>query len=158
MKIDLSSAMSDDAKQTFDASEKQFEKASQKAVARASAIRPEKRKWTERLKFWKKRKSVTRRHKRYDCCIVAQMTLTERDVTLDGVVMEMSCGGLLFRVASHYILDRSGQQVSVNLDNLVVPGRIMNTSSLGYGIKVFTEIDEEDVLHLVGKYGLHEAA
>ena len=72
-----------------------------------------------------RKKTFTRRHRRYPCCVIAQMDVIERGYTLEGTVLEMSQGGLMFRVASNYILERSGDKVIVHIDGLELHAQIM---------------------------------
>ena len=106
------------------------------------------------LPFFRKKPSFERRHVRHNCCIVAELTIIDRSITLPGVVLEVSMGGVLFRPASSFILDRRGEAVSVQFENLKRAGTIMNVRPVGYGIRLFQDIEEEALDDLVGNFGI----
>lgn len=95
-----------------------------------------------------------RRHKRHSCCIVAAMHMTERHFEIEGVILELSQGGLLFRQASRYVMDRSHELVSIRFEGLVLTGQIVNVSSQGYGVLFDEELTAERVQMLITTYGL----
>jgi hypothetical protein len=93
-----------------------------------------------------KRSSASQRsHVRHDCMIVATITVIDKHVTIDGLVSELSLGGVKFRPASTYILDRTDEKVSVSMDGFVIDGTIRNTSPAGYGIQLAMKLEEEDL-------------
>lgn len=108
-------------------------------------------------KFGKK-KHFSRRHRRYPCCIIAAMDVIERGYVLDGTVLEMSQGGAMFRVASNYVLDRTGENVIVHIDGLELRGQIMASRPEGYGLRLLDELDLTTVSSLVDEFGLDELA
>lgn len=95
-----------------------------------------------------------RRHKRYGCCIVAAMHMTERHFEVEGVILEISQGGLMFRQASRYIMNRSSELVSIRFEGLVLSGVIVNVSSQGYGVLLDEEMTADRVQMLITTYGL----
>ncbi|MCB1507694.1 MAG: PilZ domain-containing protein [Hyphomicrobiaceae bacterium] len=103
-------------------------------------------------------KVITRRFQRYDCCIVGEMTIVDRAYVLEGTLMEISQGGILFRGASAHILDRSNQRVRIAFEDLELTGKIMATRPQGYGIKLDEDLDLTAVASLVDQYGLDELA
>ena len=80
---------------------------------------------------------------RFDCNIRAELVLPEKALSLDGVLTEISRGGIRFREASSWILDRRGQPVIVRLPWLDLPGTIVNVGSTGYGIRLDRLLREE---------------
>ena len=95
-----------------------------------------------------KRKTFSRAHRRFPCYMEAKLHLVDSRITLEGMIFEISQGGVLFRQASAYILDRQGADVRVDLPGLRVKGSIVNTRPIGYGIKLFDPFEEEDVQQL----------
>lgn len=108
-------------------------------------------------KFGKKKK-FSRRHRRFPCCVIAYMHVIERGYFLDGTVLEMSQGGLMFRVASNYVLDRTGENVIVHIDGLELRGQIMASRPEGYGLRLLDDLDLTTVSSLVDEFGLDELA
>lgn len=108
-------------------------------------------------KFGKK-KRFSRRHRRYPCCIIAALDVIDRGYVLDGAVLEMSQGGLMFRVASNYVLDRTGANVIVHIDGLELRGQIMASRPEGYGLRLLDDLDLTAVSSLVDEFGLDELA
>lgn len=105
-----------------------------------------------------RKKSFARRHRRYPCCVIASMTIVERGYPLDGTVLEMSQGGLMFRVASNYVVDRTGENVLVHIDGLELRGQIMASRPEGYGLRLLENLDLTAVASLVEEFGYDELA
>lgn len=97
--------------------------------------------------------NFSRRHVRHDCVAVGTMTLIEIGADIPGVVVELSRGGCSFRPASIYILERSGELVTVRTEYFTAEGRIRTTRPEAYGIQFFHEIDEDEVNRLVADCG-----
>jgi hypothetical protein len=86
-------------------------------------------------RFTRSRDSIRqRRHTRHEVSLRAELQLTDRALTLDGMILEISRGGLLYREATHHILDRRGASVTVRIPGRDISGTILNVSSAGYGI------------------------
>ncbi len=80
---------------------------------------------------------------RFDCDIRAELVLPDKALSLDGIVTEISRGGVKYREASSWILDRRGQSVVVRLPWVDLRGTIVNVSSTGYGIRFDRLLAEE---------------
>jgi hypothetical protein len=98
-----------------------------------------------------RKRGPQRRHARHSCMIVAAMTITDKGVTLDGLVNEISLGGVKFRPATTYLLDRAGDEVTISMDGVVIAGTIRATTSVGYGVQLAVELEEDD-LRALSKY------
>ena len=103
-----------------------------------------------------RKKSFARRHRRYPCCIIAAMEIIERGYTLDGTVLEMSQGGLMFRVASNYVLERTGEKAVIHIDGLSLHAQIMASRPEGYGLRLMNDLDLTAVSSLVNEFGYDE--
>jgi hypothetical protein len=68
----------------------------------------------------------------------------------------MSQGGLMFRVASNYVLERTGENVIVHIDGLELRGQIMASRPEGYGLRLLDDLDLTTVSSLVAEFGLDE--
>jgi hypothetical protein len=86
-----------------------------------------------------------RRYPRYPCFVPAKLTLVERGYMLEGAITEVSRGGLRFREATTYILDRRVCRISIALLGIAAEGTIVNVSSLGYGISLSALLDDDYV-------------
>jgi hypothetical protein len=93
--------------------------------------------------------SSLRRYPRHPCFVPAKLALVERGYMLEGAITEISRGGLRFREASTYILDRRGSRISIALLGIATDGVIVNVSTLGYGISLSAVLDEDYVDALV---------
>lgn len=93
--------------------------------------------------------SHMRAHMRHPCCLVAELLIAEKGFKLDGLVIEASRGGIRFREASRFVLDRRGVAVVVIIGKSEYPGVIVNVGNNGYGIKLDTLISDEEVERLV---------
>lgn len=97
-------------------------------------------------------KSRHRLYSRYPCCAVSTLLLVDKGVELEGLTLELSRGGALFREACTFILERNGVPVTLRLPDLALSGSIVNTRSEGYGVR-FEKVMEEDTLqHLLERY------
>ncbi|MCP8940195.1 PilZ domain-containing protein [Alsobacter sp. SYSU M60028] len=103
------------------------------------------------------RAQFARVHQRLPCCVPGSLYFIDRDYEIDGLVLELSRGGVLFREASTYILDRRGCEVEVRLLDLRWPGTIVNCRTEGYGIRFRNTLDDAAVTELVKDYGLNPA-
>jgi hypothetical protein len=97
-------------------------------------------------------------YQRHSCCAVATLLLVDRGVELDGLVLELSRGGVLFREASSFVLDRRGMPVSVKLPTCSLDGIIVNTSRNGYGIRLDDVLSDEELAGLLDDFGPRAAA
>jgi hypothetical protein len=94
-----------------------------------------------------------RRHERFPCCVIAVLHLPDKDLPLEGLVTEISQGGVLFRPASHFIFDRRGAKVTLRFADDDVDATIVNVKSHGYGVEfdeVITKERTQDILDLFG--------
>lgn len=101
-----------------------------------------------------KTNAAMRRHKRHACCVIATLKIIERDIELEGLVMELSLGGALFRQASTYILFREGEDVILSLGGRSAPGVLVATRPTGYGVKLSEELPEDFVEEIVARFGM----
>jgi hypothetical protein len=109
-----------------------------------------------RLGLKKQNKVYSRRHSRHECCIISNMIVVDRGIELEGLVLEISQGGALFRHASAYILDRSGETVTLRMSDVKASGTIMNVRPTGYGIRFAQELDPASMDRLLAAYGFQE--
>jgi hypothetical protein len=98
--------------------------------------------------------SWVRKHPRHPCCIVGVLTILDRAVPLDGLVTEISLGGALFRPASDFIFDRSGELISLRFADREWRGQIVNVRKRGYGIKLESEVEEAEIDDILARFGL----
>ncbi|MCA0422354.1 MAG: hypothetical protein LCH61_03360 [Proteobacteria bacterium] len=105
----------------------------------------------DKLPFRKRERggSHMRAHMRHPCCLVAELLIAEKGFRIDGLVIEASRGGIRFREASRFVLDRRGITVVVIIGESQYPGTIVNVGNNGYGIKLDTLISDEEVERLV---------
>ena len=94
-----------------------------------------------------------RRHERFACCIVAVLDIVDKDVPVDGLVTEISQGGLLFRPATRFIFDRRGSSVLVRFDDEEWAGSIVNVKATGYGVRLDNELQPEQIQSLLDRFG-----
>jgi hypothetical protein len=86
-----------------------------------------------------------RAHERYPCCAIATLELVEQDIQLEGLVLEASLGGLLFREALSFIYDRRGESVRVHVAGLRLLGEIVNVHARGYGLRLAQELTPDEL-------------
>lgn len=95
-----------------------------------------------------------RQHERYPCCIQASLHIRDRNYRIEGLIMEVSRGGVLFREASRFVLDRVGTVVTVQASDLSAAGTIVNVRPAGYGIRLDQLLDDTFVDDLVTRFGV----
>ena len=105
----------------------------------------------DNLSFRKKNKtgSHMRAHSRHGCVLIAEMEIIEKGFKIDGMVIELSRGGIRFREATSYILDRRGTKVEVSVSGNTYAGVILNIDAHGYGIKLNELMPEEELDKMV---------
>jgi hypothetical protein len=105
-------------------------------------------------RFGPSRDSVLkRRHVRHDVSLRAELLLTDRALTLDGMIVEISRSGLRYREATHHILDRRGASVTVRIPGRDISGTILNVSTAGYGIALHEILSEFVVEQIIASGG-----
>lgn len=112
---------------------------------------------TEQTRFrWFRRgpSRAMRQHERHACCIQGALHIRERNYRIEGLILEVSRGGVLFREASRFILDRVGTVVTVQTADVNAPGTIVNVRPAGYGIRFDNLLDDTLVDDLVARYGV----
>ena len=97
-----------------------------------------------------------RRHERFACCIVAVLDIVDKDVPIDGLVTEISQGGLLFRPATRFIFDRRGSSVLVRFGDEELSGSIVNVKATGYGVRFDDEAQPEHIQALLARFGFSD--
>jgi hypothetical protein len=98
--------------------------------------------------------TFSRIYKRHNCCVISKLILRERGVPLDGLTVDISAGGVLFREATRYILNRQGMQVVLELGDLKLEGTITFVGTKGYGVRFSETLDETKIAPLIEKYGV----
>lgn len=97
-----------------------------------------------------------RRHKRYPCTCLATMSIVNRSTSLEGVITEISKGGLKFRPAKVYLLERNNTPVLFEFSNFRISGTIVTTRNDGYGIALFDDIADEQLEAFLNEYSTDE--
>jgi hypothetical protein len=92
-------------------------------------------------------------HERHNCCTMAKLDIASHGTTLDGMMLEVSRGGALFREASSYILDRYGCSVTLNLPGFSRAATIVNVRSEGYGVRWANPLTSEELGELLTRHG-----
>lgn len=88
---------------------------------------------------------VNRRHQRNSCSCLATMSIINRSTFMEGIVTEISKGGLKFRPAKVYLLDRLNTPVSFEFSKFRISGKIVATRDDGYGVALYEEISDENL-------------
>jgi hypothetical protein len=103
-----------------------------------------------------RRKSTVhdRVHERMPCCTIAKLDVVNHDTTLDGLLLELSRGGALFREASQFVLDRRGDPVILRVAGFSRAATIVNVRPEGYGLRWATPISDEDLQELCSVHQL----
>lgn len=102
--------------------------------------------------------AVNRRHKRHGCSCLGSMAFINRSYMMEGIITEISRGGLKFRPAKMYLLERKDTQVLFEFSNFRLSGKIVATRSDGYGIALFDEIEDDTLEMFLAEFGHEDAA
>jgi hypothetical protein len=88
-----------------------------------------------------KKKPSEPQHRRRDVRIEAGLVLLPREIVVNGVILNVSEGGCLFRPILSHLIYRTGDPVMVEVSGLRILGRVMNTNERGYGVAFDELID-----------------
>lgn len=93
--------------------------------------------------------TLMRAHERHSCCLIASLAIIERGIELEGIVTEVSLGGMLFREASDYIYDRGGAAIRIRVAGLDCSGTIVNVRPSGYGVRLARDLTSDELNHIL---------
>lgn len=105
-----------------------------------------------RIKDDESKNSHKRKFERHNIFAVGELVLMNNSQRMDGVIDEISIGGLRFRPASAYIMERSGDAVSMNLGEMQVSGRIRATRADGYGVQLLEQLSDAQLNLIIEQY------
>lgn len=98
----------------------------------------------------KKKNSVAdRRHERHACLCIGKMAIFNRSLSLDGIITEVAKGGVKFRPAKTYLLDRNGVEVTIEIADHKFTGKIAASRADGYGIAFFDELTDDQISYFL---------
>ena len=95
--------------------------------------------------------SFSRSHERHQCQLSGTMFFLEHGFTIDGYVMEISLGGVLFRPSQTYLVRRHEGTVRITAGPLVAEAELRNTSALGYGLQLRQPLTREQLEQIIEK-------
>lgn len=98
-----------------------------------------------RLKKDEQKNAHKRRYERYTTFIIAQMEIMDSAQRFDGVINELSQGGMRFRPASRYLQRRDMDTVTVTVDQRVFSARIRASRPDGYGLELLEQLTPDVV-------------
>lgn len=104
-----------------------------------------------RLQQDEQKNAHKRRFERHATFIVAHLVIMNTSQHIDGVINEMSLGGMRFRPASKFLQKRDGETVSVMIEERQFSGRIRASRPDGYGIELLEMMSEDVMGRFLGK-------
>lgn len=105
-----------------------------------------------RVPFLRVGSAADRIYERYDVFIMSSMSIVDRALMFDGIVDSVSRGGVQFRPASAYILDRRGERVSVAVGHRNLAGKIVAVRHSGYGVALDTQLSSLELNEIIREY------
>lgn len=102
-----------------------------------------------RLKKDEQKNAHKRRYERHSTFIIAQMEIMDSGQRFDGVINELSQGGMRFRPASRYLQRRDMDTVSVLVDQHLFSARIRASRPDGYGLELLEPLTSEVLTSLL---------
>lgn len=95
-----------------------------------------------------RKKIFARADARHNCQIEGEIVLTEKMASYEGRLINFSRGGAMFRPRLAYLMHRRGIAVHVAAAGLVLPGEIVATTPLGFGVRFERPLNEAELAHL----------
>lgn len=86
---------------------------------------------------------------RHECRIDGEIVLTEKMVSYEGRLINLSRGGAMFRPRLAYLMSRRGDAVQVQAAGLTLVGEIVATTPLGFGIRFERPLGDAELDHLL---------
>lgn len=108
----------------------------------------------ERLSRDQEKNAHKRRFERYPVFAVATMIILDSSQQIEGVITEISQGGVKFRPASLFVLERNSERVSIIIDDINTTGTIRATRADGYGIQLIEQLSDIDIKFITKNYAV----
>lgn len=99
--------------------------------------------------FARKPQQVARAATRYACQIECTIALLEPDISYEGRLMDFSSGGAMFRPRLAYLMMRKDVPMCLKIGDMELFGRIMSTTSLGFGLRFDEPLSEAETKRLI---------
>lgn len=106
---------------------------------------------------WRATGSDQRLHRRHACCMPASIRYDGTHHDNDGLVLELSRAGLLFREGSQFVMDRAGTLAEIGAADMVLTGCIVRSDPRGHAVRFDELLDDGRVAALVDEFGLTAA-
>lgn len=106
----------------------------------------------KRLEKDQEKNAHKRAFERHAIFAVSTMVLSNNSQEIEGVIAEISQGGLRFRPASLFLLERNGENISIILDDINVSGIIRASRADGYGVQLLDEISPSEMNYILRNY------
>jgi hypothetical protein len=88
----------------------------------------------KQLFSWRKAGKGKPIHQRLDVRLEASLILLPREISVNGLILNVSEGGCLFRPFLSHLISRTGDKVLVEVGGGRIFGHVMNTNERGYGV------------------------
>lgn len=95
---------------------------------------------------------------RHACRIDGEIMLTEKMVSYEGRLINLSRGGAMFRPRLAYLMDRRGHAVLLSAADLALAGEIVATTPLGFGVRFERPLEESELERLLAHGAAQPAA
>ncbi len=86
---------------------------------------------------------------RHACQIDGEIVLTEKMVSYEGRLGNLSRGGAMFRPRLAYLMNRRGVAVLIQVAGVAISGEIVTTTPEGFGIRFNEPLDDAVLAHLL---------
>lgn len=91
------------------------------------------------------RHSHKRKEERQELSAIGELSIPEKGFSMEGIISEASRGGLTFRPATTYMVERSGERVQIVADRIKRTGVIRSTRANGYGVQLMETLSPSDL-------------
>ena len=98
-----------------------------------------------RLQHDAQKNAHKRQFSRHETFVISRMVMMGTSQGVDGVINEISVGGLRFRPAATFLQRRDGEAVSILVGKSSYSGRIRSSRPDGYGIQLLDKLSEEQL-------------
>lgn len=100
-------------------------------------------------KLFSRKPAFSRSAARYACQLDSVLVSLDRMLSFEGRVIDLSCGGAMFRPKLAYLMSRRDEPICLQVGNLEIFGRLMSTSPSGFGLRFDEPVEEADILALL---------
>lgn len=110
-----------------------------------------------RIERDKQRNEHLRNDQRQSSSLLSRLEFLDSGLGLDGLVTDVSLGGINFRPASRFIQERNNERIQIIIGDIPLMGILRRTHPNGYGIQVTPRMTDEQFTDILAAPTLDSA-